>query len=180
MNNDPMKSAREDYKPTPFYFSEENNNFKRYVVYNNSFEIIKQLLKEIISSYDNIIEILLKDSQGYDDKKEEDIWDRYYSETTKENILKLLEIHSKYIFFDGNNQLCIKDSSTGDYISFDDHGILFIYTDKFIDDLLLKNGIEKKKNELIYDQGHWHIRPKDADVLMNNFIKDLQLKKLED
>ncbi len=180
--NQHLKSARNDYNPDPFYFFEENETFKRYVVYNPFYDVIKNIFIDIISNYNSEIEILLKDLKDYDETGKKDIiWDHYYTKTTKDKILEALDVHSKYIFYDGYQQLCIRDSITEDYFAFDDHGILFIYSEnKLIEDILKKYKIKNSKNELILEKPHWHIRPKDADDLKISFIKDLKIDRSND
>jgi hypothetical protein len=104
-------------------------------------------------------------------------WKRYYGKTSLSKLERTVKSNEKFLFQDGHIQVSIKRSDTGEYLTFDEHGVLYIYSnsDKF-EKLCVKAGFEKKVEKLVSESGHWHILPKDSEKFKRNFISQLNLK----
>jgi hypothetical protein len=167
-----LKACLDGYNPLPFYFKQKYEQGLRYVAWTSNLPQLKQLVYDIINSFSENLEILLKIS--LEDNPEE--FQRYYTKIRKNDLISLMKQNELYIFSDGNHQLCIKRSDTGEYMALDDHDILFIYSDSQTNtDILKNNNFENREEKLIFDSGHWHIRPKDSEKLAEKLIKELNL-----
>jgi hypothetical protein len=81
------------------------------------------------------------------------------------------------IFHDGYHDLMIRIPENGDYVTFDEHGLVFIYSRDNYSDLLKELKLEYKANEkLIYQFGHWHIRPLNGKEDLKNLVDELGLQ----
>ena len=168
-----LKAVVDGYNPSPFYFREKYENGHRYVAWSNNLIQLKKVFYGIVSEFPEDIEILLKIS--FEDEPEK--FDRYYGKINKADFLLIIKENELYVFSDGNHQLCVRNPVSGDYIALDDHDILFIYSDLNENIEILKNNeFEERKEKLILEEGHWHVRPSNSEELSDRLIKKLNLK----
>jgi hypothetical protein len=83
----------------------------------------------------------------------------------------------RLFFYDGFHDLMLRRPETGDYIAFEEHGLVFIYTGDDYSDTLEELGLIYKSNEkLIYQFDHWHYRPANGRHDLKNLIEELGLE----
>lgn len=96
---------------------------------------------------------------------------------TKSKLEPALNKYEEVIFHDGYHDLMLRRPETGDYIAFDEHGLVFIYTQDDYSFTLENFGLTYKANEkLIYQFDHWHYRPANARQDLKNLMDELGLE----
>jgi len=86
--------------------------------------------------------------------------------------------HEAVIFHHGFHDLMIRKVDSGDYIVFDEHGLIFIYTDQDYTDVLSKLGAAyKPKQKLIYELNHWHYSLSEGSQSLAELIQDFELNR---
>ncbi|MBI1307217.1 MAG: hypothetical protein GC181_11495 [Bacteroidetes bacterium] len=92
---------------------------------------------------------------------------------TKDNLIAALDKYAEFIFHDGYHELMIRRPDTEEYIAFEVHGLIFLYTHykytKIFESFGLKYQADQK---LIYQYNHIHYRPAKARVDLINLIKE--------
>ena len=173
-----LKTRGDGYDPAPFYFAEETDNFSRFVAWTSSSTQLRDIVYLIIDLFPSELELLLK-IHG-DPEIDDADWHRYYGKTTRTKLVTTLSNNEVCAFEDGGNQLCIRRSDTGEYITLDDHSILFMYTNsKAIEEVLKSSGLIEGKNDLINGVRHWHYVPEDVDRIRSKFINQLHLREID-
>ena len=171
MSYQPIKAAAKEFTNEPFYLIQSNGKDKRYVVSLSDKIRIRTLLAGFINQSTNEIQIKIRDL----DNREKPV--EYSGMINKSKLHDLMTMHEYVIFHNGYHDLMMKNSDTGDYIAFDEHGLIFIYTNEDYSEFLEKLNAEYKPNEkLIYEFNHWHyLLPKGRERL-SEMIKDFKLK----
>lgn len=182
-NNAPIKASRKNYNPTPFYFEDNQNDSPRYVVVIYDQEIISALIRTIIENMPQEIELVIKkyavtpeNVDTYDGYE----WDFYYSEVSRDKVLKSLDEYKHFLFHDGSHQFIVKNPENDFYFNYDEHGVLFIYTGNSttkIEHYLGKLKVLHQKAEMIWDKEHSHFSLLDSDALFKCLIEYLDLQK---
>jgi hypothetical protein len=168
----PIKCASKDYKTSPFYLIQSNGADKRFVVSFQDREKIKLFITTFIDSSDSDLQVKIRDFDDHENPID-------FDGVVPQALLKsTLDKYEEVIFHDGCHDLMLRISKTGDYVAFDEHGLIFIYTKYNYSDILNKYDLTYKANEkLIYEFGHWHYRPATGSEDLNNLINELGLKK---
>lgn len=138
----PIKCASKDFRSNPFYLIQENGPDQRFVASIQVIEKIKHFLITFINSSEGDLQIKIRDSDNHENPQD------YNGAGTKSDILNALEKHEQVIFHDGFHDLMLRRPETGEYITFDEHGLIFIYTEITIQKLWknLDYLIKKMKN----------------------------------
>ena len=102
----------------------------------------------------------------------------YSGSVHKSKLHKLMTKHEDVIFHNGNHDFMLRDWNTGEHMVLDEHGLIFIYTERDYAEILKHLDAKYKPNEkLIYEFHHWHYcLPKGQEKLIA-LIKDLALRK---
>lgn len=169
--NKPIKCASRDFKSSPFYLIQSNGSDKRFVASFQDVLKIKEFLTLFIDQTLGELQIKIRD---FDDKENPVDFE---GKATKTKLKTTLDNYEEVVFHDGYYDLMLRRPETGDYIAFDEHGLVFIYSNDNYSDTLEKFGLSYKANEkLIYEFDHWHYRPANGRQDLNNLINDLGLE----
>ena len=162
-----------EYNPDPFFFRQKYSGGFRLVAWTSKLRQLKKLVYSILDTFPENVDILLKiRDENYINK-----WHRYHSSANLNRLIETMKRNETFVFSDGDNQLCVKRPDTDEYITLDDHGVLFIYSEseQFVD-ICQRNGFTRKRRKLFYTNGHWHICPEDSESLGRKIIKELKLR----
>lgn len=169
--NKPIKCASKDFNTNQFYLIQSKGSDKRFVVSFQDGQKIKEFLTSFIDNCSKGIQIKIRDFDDHDNPKDFD------GQTTKSKLKTTIDKYEEVIFHDGYHDLMIRRPETGDYIAFDEHGLVFIYTQDNYSEILEKLGLTYKANEkLIYEFNHWHYRPTNGREDLKNLINELKLE----
>jgi hypothetical protein len=106
-------------------------------------------------------------------------WIVYSGETTKDRLHALMTEFEDVIFHNGRHDLVIQNPASGDYLTFDEHGLVYINTDEDYSDVLKHLGAEHRPNEkLIYQSFHWHHSTEQLNEQLTELINALGLTKV--
>lgn len=167
----PIKCASKDFKTSPFYLIQSNGSDKRFVASFQDGLKIKQFLISFINQSLDDLQIKIRD---FDD--EENPVD-YQGQVAKSKLKSTLDKYEEVVLHDGYHDLMLRRPETGDYIAFDAHGLVFIYSQYNYSDTLERLGLAYKANErLIYQFDHWHYRSGNGRQDLKNLINELGLE----
>lgn len=167
----PIKCVSKDFKTSPFYLIQSNGSDKRFVASFQEGQKIKQFLTLFIEETSDELQIKIRD---FDDKENPIDFE---GQTAKSKLKHTLEKYEEVVYHDGYHDLMLRRPETGDYIAFDEHGLVFIYTQDNYSEKLEKFGLIYKANEkLIYQFDHWHYRPANGRQDLKNLIDELGLE----
>lgn len=167
----PIKCVSKDFKTSPFYLIQSNGSDKRFIVSFQDEKKIKQFLTLFIDQTLDEMQIKIRD---FDDKENPIDFE---GQATKSKLNATLDKYEEVVFHDGYHDLMLRRPETGDYIAFDEHGLVFIYTQDNYSDTLEMLGLSYKANEkLIYQFDHWHYRPANGRQDLKNLIDELGLE----
>ena len=172
------KSIAKNYNPTPFYFREQcNRDETRLVVWSPNLNQMKEFFYQALRIFPEKVEVLLKIEK--EDKGPQEKWDRYYGQLPRTELEEAIKQSETIIFQDGESQMNVRRQDTGDYITVDEHGIIYVYSkSERFEKLCQENGFGERLEKLVSDLGHWHISPKEAQRKRDKFIKNLNLKRV--
>lgn len=167
----PIKCASRDFTTTPFFLLETNGSDKCFVASFRSMVNIKEFLRSFIDQSNGDLQIKIRD---YENSKQPTNFD---GQADKALLQITLDTFETVIFYDGYHDFMIRRPETGDYVVFDEHGLLFIYTQDDYSDTLLHYGLVAKTSEkLIYEFAHWHYRPPGGREELKKLITTLRLQ----
>lgn len=170
MSNQPIKATSKEFTTDPFYLIQSNGSDKRYVVSLKDKVRIRTLLAGFINQSKSSIQIKVRDL----DNPEKPI--EYNGELDKSTLHRLMTQHEDVIFHYGYHELMLRNPDSGNYIAFDDHGLVFIYTNQDYLEILKNLGAEYKPDEkLIYQINHWHYCLPDGREKFAEMIEEFQL-----
>ena len=173
MNNLP-KCTSNSYTKEPFYLIQANDNYNRYTVQLNDEFRIRILLSGFINSIETIVELKIK---SYEDPFNPIV---YHGKQEKSRIHALMTEFEDVIFHNGYHDLIIQNPDTGEYIIFDEHGLIFMNLNTDYSDELKNLGAEfKQKEKLISQSFHWHHSSENLNEKLIEFINALGLIKEE-
>src|SRR5690606_24717863 len=135
------------------------------VVSFQNIEKIKSFLTNFIDNSDKDMQVKIRDFDDYENPID---FDGY---VPKEKLKSALNKYEEVIFHDGYHELMIRRPTSGEYIAFDEHGLIFIYTKENYSNALNKYGLNYKADEkLIYEFDHWHYRPANGSEDLKKMI----------
>ena len=174
MNSLPIKCTSNNYKKDPFYLIQTNEDGKRYVVSLNDTFRIRILLSGFIDTSKTTVNITIRSLDEVLD------WNVYSGKLSRDRLHALITEFEDVIFHNGRHDLIIQNSDSGDYLTFDDHGLIYINTEEDYSDVLKNLGAEHKPDEkLIYQGFHWHHSTEQLNEELAEFINALGLTKEE-
>ncbi len=169
--NKPIKCAAKDFKTSPFYLIQSNGTDKRFVASFQNREKISRFLTLFINNSSDELQIKIRD---FDDR--ENPID-FIGKATKSKLMTTLDNYNEVVLHDGYHDLMLRRPESGDYIVFDEHGLIFIYSKDNYSEILENFGLlYNAKEKLIYEFDHWHYRPANGRLELKEFISELNLK----
>jgi hypothetical protein len=102
---------------------------------------------------------------------------RYQGTVSRPKLRTLIEEMETPFFTDGHLQISIMRPDTGEYLTLDDHGIVFVYSlDPLYARLCAEAGLEEREEKLIYELPHYHISPPDHERTVSYLVEGLVLE----
>jgi len=167
----PIKAASANFTNDPFYLIQTNGYDKRYVVSLREKEKLKSFFAEFINEADEL-QVRIRDLDKVDDPIE------FSGAATPNQLMEIMEKHEDIIYHHGKYDFMLRNPETGEYIAFDEHGLLFIYTDGDYSKTLDTLGTEHRPDEaLIYEYDHWHFGLPEGAEKLKALINDLNLEE---
>lgn len=168
--NQPIKSASNEYKVSPFYCIETSGTTKRYIASLQDEQRIFDFILKFFRICETEIELTIKNLSNPDSPIE------YTGKKSVSDAFKAFTRYSGLLLHDGYQELVIKNPATGDYLVYDDHGLLFIYSDDDYESMFIRLALEHRPDQkMIYDFPHWHIGISDGATQLKGLIDLLQL-----
>lgn len=175
---DRAKALAEGYSPSPFFFQERRERRRRFVAWSPNLPQLKLVFYHLLRSFTENVEVLFKVAENASDSKK---WQKFHGVSSLPNLQKVIGSNEKVVFQDGGGQLSIKNPNTDEYITLDEHGVLYVYSSSpRLKKLFIQYGFGERREKLISDSGHWHISPSGAEKLRSDLIKALNLKKIDE
>ncbi len=172
MSNRPIKAASKEFNNEPFYLIQSNGQEKRYVVALRDKIRIRTLLAGFINQATNEIQLKISDLDNPSRPVD------YFGSSSKSKLHELMTKHEDVIFHNGYYDLMLRNPDSGDYIVFDEHGLIFIYTNQdYLETLKNLEAKFKPEEKLIYEFNHWHYCLPEGREKLADMIKDFELKK---
>ncbi len=141
-----MRDCEQNYAPTKFYALEETDQYRRYVVLCSEITVMKKLLLRMLDFFNADLVVMIKTVVAYDEISKEYDWDYYTGDSNRDRVLDSINMFEDYIFHDPSHQLLVRDKRSHDYFTFDEHGTLFIYTDRNVEYILEQHSIPFENN----------------------------------
>lgn len=155
----------------PFYLIQSDNKEQRYVVTLNEKTHVQTILTGFVNNSRNF-QLKIRDFDNYENPID------YYGVAKRKALHTVLEKFDDLLFSNGFFDLMIRNPKSGDYIVFDEHGLLFIYSKVDYSSVLRQIGAEYKPDDkLIYEYDHWHIKEANGSERLEELIKSLKLQK---
>lgn len=172
MSDQPIKATSKEFTSAPFYLVQSNGSDKRYVVSLRDSFSIRLLLAGFINRCQKEVQLKVRDL----DLPEKPI--DYSAVLLKNELHALMTKHEEVIFHNGYHDLMIRNPDSGEYMAFDEHGLVFIYTDGDYREILKNLKVAYRPDEkLLYEFEHWHYSLPDGRKKLDEMIKDFGLKK---
>ncbi|MBC7865498.1 MAG: hypothetical protein IAF38_21160, partial [Bacteroidia bacterium] len=124
MDNIPIKCASRDFTKDSFYLIQKNGKGKRYVISLKDKIRIRTLLAGFINQASEEVQIKIWDLESRENPV------GYSGTVSKKRVHQVMTRFEDAIFHNGYHDLMIRNSEKGDYIAFDEHGLIFIYTNE--------------------------------------------------
>jgi hypothetical protein len=172
-----IKAVRQGYSPAPFYLVQQSDQGEtRFVAWTSELRQLKQLIDRLLDTFPDQVEVLLKVDTG-ETADQDSIWNRYVGRASRKAVREALVNYERYVFQDGDNQLCVKRPDTDEYFALDHCGVLYVYSSSpQLADLCAGAGFARQHTaELISDAGHWRVSLKDGEQLREGLIHQLGL-----
>jgi len=170
-SENPIKCASAEYTAKPFHLIQANETDRRYVISFQDIEKIKAFIFAFIDSASEKVAVKLRDNDDPDQPTD------YDSDVKPQHLKNVINTFEETVFYDGYTDLMIRLHESGDYVVFDQHGLVFVYTHDDYSEVLqqLENPFNPNE-QLIYEVSHWHIRPAKARENLVEFIRELGLQ----
>ncbi|MBN8684367.1 MAG: hypothetical protein J0L99_17090 [Chitinophagales bacterium] len=166
----PVKCVSRDYHSSPFYLIQTNGPAKRLVASFQDGQAIKSFLTTFIDASPNALQIKIRDYADHENPTDFD------GTAGKVAIKTALDKYEALILQDGYHELMLRRPETGDYLVFDEHGLVYLYTPDDYSEILEQSGLTYKTNEKLIEQfDHLHYRPANAKQDLQDLISELGL-----
>lgn len=171
MTNRPIKATSSEFNPDDYFLIQTNEDDKRYIISSQNKEKLHKIITDFLEQINDTVQIQLVVINEEDEEQ-------FFGDLNKNETLTILSKHSEVIFHHGFHDLMLRNPESGDYIAFDEHGLIFIYSNLDFRDYLNKLEIQYLPNEkIIYELNHLHYSIPNGNKLLNKLIEDLRLKK---
>ena len=166
------KAELNGYAEKPFYKTDKDFDQVRIIAWAGNADQQAQLFGLLAEVVDKRIDYLFKEEN---DRNEDGIvWRRISGGILYEDLKTVVESDVDLFFHDSGFQICLRIPESEEYFAYDEHGIFWIYSNnKGFLKVLEQSGLSEKEAPLICDSAHWHVRPKDAERRLENFIEIL-------
>ena len=171
-----MKSARNEYSESPFYYTEVFEGAPRTIAWHESTDSQIAIFYELLDLLEDRVEYLFKEDTGETDGHEK--WSRISGGIYKSALIELIQKHEKWFFGDSVFQFCFREPESESYVAYDEHGLFFIYNMTDCEKTLQKQGLQNVEKELITAKPHWAVRVKDSEQKLGLFKEDLKEKSV--
>jgi hypothetical protein len=168
--NTPRKCIARDFVPKSFYIIETNGEEQRYVVSFSDIAGIKRLLWYFIEAAEDYLQVRIADLEDRDSPID------YDGASSKENLKLVIEKYSDFVFHDGYHDFMLRHPKSGDYIAYDEHDNIYIYSNEDYAPVLEGIGIEHQIDEqFIFNVDHYHYRSGSGKEMFRNLVIDMEL-----
>jgi len=169
------KAVREGYAPPPFFFREEYQPGEhRWTAWTGALAELKTLFFRVLECFPEEVEVLLKVER--ENASPRDPWQRYCGTCSLEALVTAIRAQEELVFRDGGSQVCVRCAGGSDYVALDEHGIFFLYTEEEgFANYFRELGFEERREPLLYESGHWHVRPPQPEEQWQGIIEQLKL-----
>lgn len=151
-----IKAWAPDYTETPFCFEENFERFTRLVAWSDNPKQIRRTFFSTVELMPDPVEILLKVEAGKADDGAP-LWTRHCGIKRREAFIAAVRANEFFTFSDGAHQLTVKDPAREHYLTFDEHGIFFVYEPVPAHrDLFHTQGFADRESPLIHVLPHFH------------------------
>ena len=170
MSDQPIKAASREASSQPFYLMQTNGTDKRYIAWLRDKIRIRTLLAGFINQSGSAVDVKIRDftdsMEGAD----------YQGEVLPSALHQLMTRYEDVLFHNGYHDFMVRIPETNEYIVFDEHGLIFIYSSNDYEKLLADLGASYSPDEkLIYEFDHWHYCSAEGKEKLISFIEDLGL-----
>jgi len=173
MSDRVIKCASVNYKVEPFFIIQTNGIDQRYVASFQNIEKLKKFMLDFNEKSSNENQIRFHHLL---DAEKPDI---YTGLISKENFVEMLDKYNDMIIYYGFHDLMLRNSETGDYFAFDEHGLIYIYSVEDYKQILEEYGLEFKENqELNFESDHEHLSKVTDKQDLLSLIKEYKLQKI--
>jgi hypothetical protein len=169
--NSPIKCASAEYTAKPFHLIQANETDRRYVISFQDVEKIRTFMFAFIDRASETVAVKLRDNDDADQPTD------YDGDVAPQHLKNVINAFEETVFYDGYTDLMIRLPESGDYVVFDQHGLVFVYTHDDYSEVLqqLENPFNPNE-QLIYEVSHWHIRPAKARENLHLLVAELDLQ----
>lgn len=170
-SNKPIKCVSKDFTSNPFFLIQYNGSQKRFLAFFQNKEKIKQFLTLFIDQSVDDVQVKIYDVEDINNPKEHE------GSVTKVKLKAAIKQYEEVVFHNGRHDFMIRQPETDDYIVFDEHGMIFIYTQDDYTTILENFGLSFQPNKkLIESFNHWHYSSQNHGMNLQSFIASLELK----
>jgi hypothetical protein len=177
------KAVSPDYNPGPFYFVEASQTGEvRMPCWSPDPAPLMEIMLETLNGFPEEVGVLIKARvETSSTHPEEDEWVRFFGYCNKRAVQNAVARFRKFIQCDSTHQFMVRNTDTGEYLVFDDYGILWIYSGdpKFIEILQGRGYSEKKGQKLIYEGPSWRLTAPDSAGQLRQLVDLLMLHEAE-
>lgn len=172
-----LKAWAREYNEAPFYFVQTFKQGVRLVAWSDEPRQIKTAFYQLVDLLPVTVEVLLKISVGTEGNGPRN-WSRFHAKIGRRDFSRVVRENEDYVFSDGMHQLCVKDSKSAHFLTFDDHGIFYIYLHTPADVEVFRSlDFEPRSAEPIYSIPHFqHVSP-NSETLEMKFVTELGLER---
>ena len=168
----PIKADSADFTKDEFYLIQTSGPDQRYVASFQDKSKIHRFMTDFINKVEDEVEVRIIEF----DESQQPI--QFSGIIQKTELLSIVAIHDEVIFHHGKYDFMLRNSQTEEYFAFDEHGLLFIYTDQDYSEILHQLGAERRQDEpLIYEYDHWHIGLPEGEEKFAALINDSNLEQ---
>lgn len=153
------KAVSPDYHPEAFFFVETTETGEtRMPCWSPDPAPFIEIVFEILKSFPAEVEVLIKAKAESSVLNPDgpDEWIRFHGYASNQAVQTALTGFRKLLLCDSTHQFMVRSTETGEYLVFDDYGILWIYSDnEQFKELLVARGFKEKNQPLIYEGPVW-------------------------
>jgi hypothetical protein len=177
------KAVSPDYNSGPFYFVEASETGEiRMPCWSPDPDPLMEIMLELLKAFPEDVGVLIKARvETSSTQPKEDEWLRFFGYCNKRAVQNAVVRFRKFIQCDSTHQFMVRNTDTGEYLAFDDYGILWIYSEnpKFKEILQGRGFSEKKGQPLINEGPTWRLTAPDSAGQLRQLVDLLMLHEAE-
>lgn len=175
------KAVSPDYNPEPFYFVEASETGEvRMPCWSPDPAPLIEIMLQALNGFPEEVGVLLKARVETSlTQADQDEWVRFFGYCNKRAVQNVVARFRKFIQCDSTHQFMVRNTDTGEYLVFDDYGILWIYSEdpKFMHFLQKRGYSEKKGQKLICEGPIWRLTAPDSADQLRQIVDLLMLNE---